>query len=235
MAWTHESSVPLAAFTLRTACVHPSDRHERNRTRVLDGERMFVVRSRRHGATDVGTAQLRRLPRRSRHRRSRDATFCVLDLETTGGNRNDDMITEIGVVKVRGGECLGTFHTLVNPGRAIPPQITVLTGLTDAVVATAPRIETVLGTLRRLPRRRRVRRPQRLVRPRLPAGGARPRPAPRLPPDGRRHRRPRPPAAPRRRAQLPALHARRSTPARPQADPPRARRRARHHRSAAPS
>ncbi len=77
----------------------------------------------------------------------REATFCVLDLETTGGSRNDDTITEIGVVKVRGGECLGTFHTLVNPGRAIPPQITVLTGLTDAVVRTAPRIETVLGTL----------------------------------------------------------------------------------------
>jgi DNA polymerase-3 subunit epsilon len=76
-----------------------------------------------------------------------DATFCVLDLETTGGSRTDDMITEIGVVKVRRGECLGTFHTLVNPGRAIPPQITVLTGLTDAVVSTAPRIETVLGTL----------------------------------------------------------------------------------------
>ena len=76
-----------------------------------------------------------------------DATFCVLDLETTGGSRADDTITEIGVVKVRGGECLGTFHTLVNPGRAIPPQITMLTGLTDAVVATAPRIETVLGSL----------------------------------------------------------------------------------------
>ncbi len=76
-----------------------------------------------------------------------DATFCVLDLETTGGSRNDDMITEIGVVKVRGGECLGTFHTLVNPGRAIPPQITILTGLTDAIVCKAPRIETVLGSL----------------------------------------------------------------------------------------
>ncbi len=77
----------------------------------------------------------------------REATFCVLDLETTGGNRNDDLITEIGVVKVRGGECLGRFHTLVNPGRAIPPQITVLTGLTNAVVAAAPRIEAVLGSL----------------------------------------------------------------------------------------
>lgn len=77
----------------------------------------------------------------------REATFCVLDFETTGGNRNDDTITEIGVVKVRGGECLGRFHTLVNPGRAIPPQITVLTGLTDAVVSAAPRIEAVLGSL----------------------------------------------------------------------------------------
>ncbi|MEO6653250.1 MAG: DEDD exonuclease domain-containing protein [Ilumatobacteraceae bacterium] len=76
-----------------------------------------------------------------------DATFVVLDLETTGGNRSEDMITEIGAVKVRGGECFGTFHTLVNPGRAIPPQITVLTGLTNAVVGNAPRIETVLGSL----------------------------------------------------------------------------------------
>ncbi len=74
----------------------------------------------------------------------REVTFCVVDLETTGGNRNDDAITEVGAVKVRGGACLGTFQTLVNPGRAIPPQITMLTGLTDALVAPAPRIESVL-------------------------------------------------------------------------------------------
>ncbi len=76
-----------------------------------------------------------------------DVTFCVLDLETTGGHREDDTITEIGAVKVRGGECCGTFQTLVNPGRAIPPQITLLTGLTDALVAPAPRIEAVLPSL----------------------------------------------------------------------------------------
>ena len=76
-----------------------------------------------------------------------EVTFCVLDLETTGGNRNDDAITEVGAVKVRGGECLGTYQTLVNPGRAIPPQITVLTGLTDALVGPAPRIEAVLPSL----------------------------------------------------------------------------------------
>jgi DNA polymerase III subunit epsilon len=76
-----------------------------------------------------------------------DTVFCVLDLETTGSDRSADQITEIGVVKVRGGECLGTFQTLVNPGRAIPPRISVLTGLTDAIVAPAPRVESVLGTL----------------------------------------------------------------------------------------
>jgi DNA polymerase-3 subunit epsilon len=76
-----------------------------------------------------------------------DVTFCIIDLETTGGRRSHDMITEIGAVKVRGGEFIGTFQTLVNPGRAIPPQITVLTGLSDVLVANAPRIESVLGTL----------------------------------------------------------------------------------------
>lgn len=76
-----------------------------------------------------------------------NVTFCVVDLETTGGNRKEDLITEIGAVKVRGGEVLGTFQTLVNPGRAIPPKITILTGLSNALVATAPRIETVLPAL----------------------------------------------------------------------------------------
>ena len=76
-----------------------------------------------------------------------DVTFCVLDLETTGGDRNNDLITEIGAIKVRGGECLGTFQTLVNPGRAIPPSITILTGISDAMVVPAPRIDHVLPTL----------------------------------------------------------------------------------------
>ena len=76
-----------------------------------------------------------------------EVTFCVLDLETTGSSPADCMITEIGAVKVRGGECLGTFHTLVNPGRAIPPEISVLTGITQSMVYRAPRIEAVLPAL----------------------------------------------------------------------------------------
>ena len=76
-----------------------------------------------------------------------EVTFCVLDLETTGGSADDDRITEIGAVKYRGGECLGTFQTLVNPDRAIPPYITVLTGITESMVMPAPRIEAVLPSL----------------------------------------------------------------------------------------
>ena len=74
-------------------------------------------------------------------------TFCVLDLETTGGSAADCAITEIGAVRLRGGECLGTFQTLVNPGCGIPPSITFLTGITDAMVMPAPRIDTVLPSL----------------------------------------------------------------------------------------
>jgi DNA polymerase-3 subunit epsilon len=74
-----------------------------------------------------------------------DVTFCVLDLETTGATVANCGITEVGAVKVRGGEWLGSFHTLVNPGMAIPPEITVLTGITQAMVLPAPRIEGVLA------------------------------------------------------------------------------------------
>ncbi|NYJ01948.1 DNA polymerase-3 subunit epsilon [Nocardioides thalensis] len=75
----------------------------------------------------------------------RDVTFCVVDLETTGGSPGGgDMITEIGAVKVRGGEVLGEFQTLVNPHTSIPPFIAVLTGITNGMVAEAPAIESAL-------------------------------------------------------------------------------------------
>src|SRR5690242_17572038 len=54
------------------------------------------------------------------------------------------MITEIGAVKVRGGEVLGEFQTLVNPHAQIPPFIAVLTGITNSMVSQAPSIESVL-------------------------------------------------------------------------------------------
>jgi len=71
-------------------------------------------------------------------------TFVTVDLETTGGSPVSSAITEIGAVKTRGGEVVGEFHTLVNPGMAIPPMIVALTGITDAMVLPAPRIDEVL-------------------------------------------------------------------------------------------
>ncbi len=75
-----------------------------------------------------------------------DVTFCVVDLETTGGSARNCEITEIGAVKVRGGVEQGRFQTLVNPGAPIPPFITVLTGITQAMVVEAPRIEEALAS-----------------------------------------------------------------------------------------
>lgn len=69
----------------------------------------------------------------------REVTFVVVDLETTGGSPRDCGITEIGAVKVRGGEVLGELQTFVNPGEPIPPFIQSLTGITDAMVRGAPR------------------------------------------------------------------------------------------------
>ena len=74
----------------------------------------------------------------------RDVTFVVVDLETTGGSPRDCGITEIGAVKVRGGEVLGEFQTLVNPGEPIPAFISVLTGITDRMVADSPRVAEAL-------------------------------------------------------------------------------------------
>ena len=76
-----------------------------------------------------------------------DVQFVVLDLETTGGSPAADAITEVGAVKLHRGEVVGEFQTLVNPGRPIPPQITVLTGITHAMVVDAPPIDEVMPAL----------------------------------------------------------------------------------------
>lgn len=73
-------------------------------------------------------------------------TFVTVDLETTGGSPRTSAITEIGAVKTRGGEILGEFQTLIDPGHPIPPMIVALTGITDAMVAGAPTIGEVLPT-----------------------------------------------------------------------------------------
>jgi DNA polymerase III subunit epsilon len=70
--------------------------------------------------------------------------FVVVDVETTGWSPDADGITEIGAVRVSGGQVRAEFAALVNPGRPIPPDIVELTGITDAMVALAPPVSAVL-------------------------------------------------------------------------------------------
>ncbi len=73
-----------------------------------------------------------------------EVTFCIVDLETTGGSPADSRITEIGAVKYRGGERMGIFATLVDPGTPIPRFITHLTGIDDGTLRDAPPLEWAL-------------------------------------------------------------------------------------------
>jgi DNA polymerase-3 subunit epsilon len=73
--------------------------------------------------------------------------YVVLDLETTGGNAVHDRITEIAAVRVENGLETARWSTLVNPGVRIPPFIQALTGINDAMVASAPGFDEVAKDL----------------------------------------------------------------------------------------
>jgi DNA polymerase-3 subunit epsilon len=74
-------------------------------------------------------------------------TFCVVDIETTGGSAATCAITEVGAARFRAGECLGTLGTLVDPGVPVDPAVAAVTGITDAMLHGAPTIGGVLASL----------------------------------------------------------------------------------------
>jgi DNA polymerase-3 subunit epsilon/ATP-dependent DNA helicase DinG len=76
-------------------------------------------------------------------------TYVALDLETTGLDAERDAIIEIAAAKFRRDELLDKFSTFVDPGRHIPRDITVLTGITDQDVRGAPQLYEVLPDLSR--------------------------------------------------------------------------------------
>lgn len=77
-----------------------------------------------------------------------EITFVVLDLETTGGAPHLGAgITEIGAVKVRGGEVLAEFKTFIDPQHPVPAYITDLTGITDDMVFQSPTIAQIFPSL----------------------------------------------------------------------------------------
>ncbi len=65
--------------------------------------------------------------------------YAVVDIETTGGQPRRDRITEIAIVLYDGEKVLDQYQSLVNPERSIPTEITRITGITNAMVATAPK------------------------------------------------------------------------------------------------
>jgi len=77
-----------------------------------------------------------------------EASFTVVDLETTGGRAGPGAIIEIGAWKMAGRRLLESYQTLVRPHRAIPHFITGLTSISNEMVRAAPRIDEVLPAFR---------------------------------------------------------------------------------------
>src|ERR1700730_6484545 len=70
-----------------------------------------------------------------------------VDLETTGGSAAYDRITEVGLVRTRNGELVEEWSSLVNPGRPIPAYIEDFTGISNQMVAGAPRFAEIASVV----------------------------------------------------------------------------------------
>lgn len=65
--------------------------------------------------------------------------YAILDIETTGGQYNEEGITEIAIYKFDGHEVVDQFISLVNPEKAIQPFVVKLTGINNAMLSSAPK------------------------------------------------------------------------------------------------
>jgi len=86
----------------------------------------------------LGNAGIRAEIGRVDYRFDPEQDYVVVDVETTGGWASGDRITEIGAVKIRNHQVVDEWHSLVNPQRAIPAKITLITGITNEMVRGAP-------------------------------------------------------------------------------------------------
>lgn len=92
-------------------------------------------------------SRMKKIWRRAPRRRGSpfdSVDFAIVDLETTGWAPEEATITEIGAVLVCDGRVRAQFSSLVNPGIAIPEPVAALTGISDAMVASAPPLSSVL-------------------------------------------------------------------------------------------
>jgi len=80
--------------------------------------------------------------------------YAIVDIETTGGFPSQHGITEIAIVYHNGTEIEGKYETLVNPNQPIPPFIVGMTGITNAMAASAPQFSEVAEKIYNLLRNR---------------------------------------------------------------------------------
>ncbi|MGV9002865.1 exonuclease domain-containing protein [Flavobacterium sp.] len=69
--------------------------------------------------------------------------YCILDIETTGGQFNEEGITEIAIYKYDGQEVVDQFISLINPEKPIQPFVVKLTGINNAMLRSAPKFYEV--------------------------------------------------------------------------------------------
>ncbi len=96
-----------------------------------------------HFSYDSATDRWSLTSQNNLHHSALNAAFTVVDLETTGLKPGAAGITEIAAIRVEGRRFVEEFHTLLNPGRRIPPMITQLTGISDDMVRDQPRIDDI--------------------------------------------------------------------------------------------
>lgn len=77
----------------------------------------------------------------------KNLSFCVFDLETTGGNHSIDRIIEIGLVRIENLEIVSSKNILINPQIPIPEFIQKLTSIREKDVEKAPTIEQVIDDI----------------------------------------------------------------------------------------
>ncbi|MCX8061121.1 MAG: exonuclease domain-containing protein, partial [Anaerolineales bacterium] len=76
-------------------------------------------------------------------------SLVALDIETTGSDTEKDRIIEIAAIRFNSRRVEAEWHSLVNPGKPIPPAITLLTGITDQMLVKAPSIQEIAKELNR--------------------------------------------------------------------------------------
>src|SRR5947209_14255791 len=76
-----------------------------------------------------------------------EVEFVVLDTETTGLRPGADRVIEVAAVRLRAGEIVASFQSLLNPGRRIPPFITKFTGISQDMVNGAPYAKDIFPEL----------------------------------------------------------------------------------------